>query len=229
MLKVDPNDLNDSTFIEEEDDQLEDDQGKSSDLILTLDQDVVNVQDTTLVANSNEEEYGNGTLDLVLDKLDQNVCVPRSTQLAMDILSFPQPPELDFSNQIASKASVGLVRKYLDDNPFYPLKKKIETNLTQQIIPKLCEGNYLLRPSTMGYTLFDAKVVPWNGRIGWLRFKTKYSGIIRYDNVSESETKKNINDRKSKEVSPFIILLNNLLQYYSKEGGRFSFFLFIIF
>ena len=66
------------------------------------------------------------------------------------------------------------------------MKKKIETNLNQQIIPKLCDGQYELQPSTLGYTLFDAKIVPWNGKDGWLRFITVYAGIIKYDSVEES-------------------------------------------
>ena len=45
----------------------------------------------------------------------------------------------------------------------------------------------------MGYTLFDAKVVPWNGKMNWLRFKTKYDGIIRYDNIEESNFRNDLN------------------------------------
>jgi hypothetical protein len=95
-------------------------------------------------------------------------------------------------NQETSKESVILVQKYLMENPTYPLKKKIQTNLKQQIIPKLCEGNYQLQTSTLGYTLFDAKVVPFNGKMNWLRFKTKYSGIVKYDNCEESVFRKDL-------------------------------------
>jgi hypothetical protein len=58
MLTTDPKDLNDSTFNEEEDDQLEDDQGKSSDLILTLDE---NAGDIDNIINANNEA-GDGML-----------------------------------------------------------------------------------------------------------------------------------------------------------------------
>ena len=198
VLKVDKNDEN--IFIGEGEDQLESDQGKSSELILTLDQDVVNVQDTTLVVNSNEEDEDDGLLDRAYN-LDQDVPIPKSVELARNILSYPLPPQLDFSDQTASKASVILVQTYLQQNPTYPLKKKIETNLNNQIIPKLCNGIYQLKPSTLGYTLFDAKVVPWNGKDGWLRYKTKYAGIIRYDTVEESKTRKDIHDRRNELVS----------------------------
>jgi hypothetical protein len=105
-----------------------------------------------------------------------------------------------------SNASVLLVRKYLEENPTFPLKKKIETNLKNQIIPKLCNGQYELQPSTLKYTLFDAKVVPWNGKHGWLRFKTKYDGIIRYDTKAESSFRSGISTCKSK-----LILFTTLL------------------
>jgi hypothetical protein len=128
---------------------------------------------------------------------------PKSEQLANDILLFPIPPELDFSNQKTSKESVILVQKYLIENPNYPLKKKIQTNLKQQIIPKLCEGNYQLQTSTRGYTLFDAKVVPFNGKMNWLRFKTKYSGIVKYDNCEESVFRKDLNVKVSHYLPSF--------------------------
>jgi hypothetical protein len=65
LLKVDKNERNENIFIGEED-QLESDQGKSSELILTLDQDVVNVQESTLFVNSVEEDEDDGLLELVL-------------------------------------------------------------------------------------------------------------------------------------------------------------------
>ena len=58
MLTVDKNDEN--VFIGEGEDQLESDQGKSSELILTLDQDVVNVQDKTLNSIGDKKNDDNG-------------------------------------------------------------------------------------------------------------------------------------------------------------------------
>ena len=141
--------------------------------LLTVDQneqyDATFNEDGEDLFNEMDDDDDIGMSDESFNDLDLNGSTPKSVLLANDLITFPIPPELDFSSQIASKASVELVRKYLEENPNYPLKKKIETNLKNQIIPKLCDGQYQLQPSTLGYTLFDAKVVPRNGRIGWLR------------------------------------------------------------
>ncbi len=133
-----------------------------------LDQDYDEYTDNVQNFNANNE-VGDGMLDwintLVHLVLNQHH-LPPSKKLAIDLLQFPVPPQLDFSDQKASKASVVLVRKYLEDNPTYPLQEKIKTNLNEQIIPKLCEGDYQLQPSLKGYTVFDAKVIPWHGKEG---------------------------------------------------------------
>ena len=58
VLKVDKNDEN--IFIGEGEDQLESDQGKSSDLMLTLEQNAVDVHDKTLNSIGDKKNDDNG-------------------------------------------------------------------------------------------------------------------------------------------------------------------------
>jgi hypothetical protein len=101
---------------------------------------------------------------------------PSNPNKSVQIKDFPQPPTLNWDGQENSQASVKLVEKYLKENPKYPHKKRIETNLKNQIIPKLCKGNFQLRPSkNLFYSVFTAKVAPYTyGEDGWLRYKSAY-------------------------------------------------------